>query len=331
METKAKNKKVGGMRERGQAFMLRYTLSLMFGWAFIIVLIATIGFVMAGIFDEKHDSLYYPNEAFALMLTSLIIFGVAHLSLAFSVGGRVKLDEKAEKVTKVLGTIYNIGLVGMATGFAVVALFPLIGWLTDLTDMEGREVAQLTWTGVFAVVLLLAMVYYQVRGRVRWVYPVAMGIVALVVMILFLAIPARDARDAMKDQKIIYDLESIGYAVGRYVDENGRLPENLRILDVLGLDRSINNFELRLGGFHGDAFDALTFTLCTDGFIRDMSGATTQYGDFGNHRKGYNCFDLAAYIWDYDYYYGGHDDDYNGEEFKCGTYDEYECAECANR
>ena len=300
METKTVGKKTEKVRERGRAFMLRYVLSLIFGWAFIGALVWVIGLVVMGIFGDKHNSMYHTNEFFAMLLTTLVIFAIAHLLLAFSVGGKVKLDEKAQKVTKVLGTIYIIGLIGMATGFAIMALFPLIGWLTALTDMEGREVAQFVIIGVIAMALLVKMMLYQIRipaRKPRWVYPVAMGLLTFIAIVLFLAIPVRASREAMKDQRIINDLDTIYYAVSNYVDDYGLLPENLEMLQIGGLNRSLSKYELILNGYNGNGY--VEFTLCTSGFVRDMSGGKTQYGNFGNHKKGNDCFELRAYLGKY--------------------------------
>jgi len=321
MKTRVANKKVGGGRDRGRAFILRYLLSLLFGWAFAVVMIATISFVIQGIFGDKHNSLYFPNESFALMLTSLVVFGTLHLLLAFTVDGKVRLDERAEKVTKILSTVYNIGLVGMAAGFAIVALYPLIGCLTSLTNMEAGAVTQLVTTGTVAVGLLMVMMLHQARipaKMPRGVYLVVMGTLAIVAMVLFLAIPMRESREAIKDQRIIDDLELIQSEIWRYVEKNDQLPENLNALGLGGLNRSLRDFEFRPGEMKSSAYyddvHYFEYTLCADGFLRDMSGGNTQYGTFGNHTKGYNCFDLEAYggyrnsggdDYDYDYEYYG--------------------------
>jgi len=299
MKTKEKNKRVRG---RGAAFILRYLLSLIFGWGFVISLIVMMSFVVVGIITDGENSLGYPGESFALMLTALVLLGVAHLALTFSVDG-VKLNEKTEKYVKVLGTIYNIGLAGMATGFAVVTLFPLFGLLTGLTSMECKEVAQLVTIGGIAVVVLMAMMFYRawlVRKISRWVYPVVMGLIAVVTIVLFLAIPARYAREAIADQKIVDDLELIYQGVYKYVGDNYALPSDLQVLNLEGLNRGIDKYEFAPGGedwdWNGYYSNLENFTLCTDGFMMDRSSLGYQDGNFGNHTAGRNCFELSAFI-----------------------------------
>ncbi|MCL1839977.1 hypothetical protein FWF89_03220 [Candidatus Saccharibacteria bacterium] len=312
METGEVSKKMGKTPSRGRCFILRYLLSLIFGWLFVVTLIGTISIVLDNIMNGGGSSAYYMGGSYALLLTVLVVFGVAHLAMAFSVDKKIALDEKAEKYTKVFGTIFNVGLVGIATGFVVMMLYPLFGAVTGLTDMECKEAWQMVIMGLIAIVLLADMVRYQTRALVklpRWVYTVTMGAVTLLVIILFLIFPAGEIRGAVKDQKIINDLSLIESKIDNYVSENNRLPKGLDVLDLQDLNRNVRDYEFKAGD--KSSYYYFNYTLCTDGFVTDQSGsAATPFDDdlwgvgisdivtardFWSHTKGYNCFDLQVY------------------------------------
>ena|GEM_PF-1842903 len=308
MKPKLTNKKTGKTRGGDSTFMLRYLLSLIFGWAFATILILASGFVVNGLIVGSENGSHRLAEPFVLLLATLIVLGAIHIGLAFSVGGKTEMESKTEKITGVLNNIYSIGLVAMAAGFAIVVLFPLIGALTGLTSLDGEDTTRLVAIGLIAVILLSAMTIYQTRLRTktsRWTYPVVAGAVSLIILVLFLAVPVKEARNAMKDRLIIDDLELIHREIDHYVGENGRMPESLAVLDLSNLKRAVGEFELKPDYGSGGSF--LYFTLCTDGFKRDVSSSRFKWGyeSFGKHKSGYNCFELNAYFktgyYDYSY------------------------------
>ena len=297
---------------RGRGFILRYLLSLLFGWVFVVVLIDMIMYVVTsmslggftsgigyGPWWWSSSSLgFYFADHLALLLTALVVFGTLHLLLAYSVDKRFALDKGAEKYVKVFGTIYNAGLALMAVGFAMIALYPLLGTITGLDRWEGSSLAETVVVSVVAILLLLVMIGYKVRmfsRWPRWAYPVVMGGVGIVTIILFLVFPVMDMRVTEKDRIILGDLYSIDGAIYDYVEDNGRLPSGLDVLGLTDLDRDISKYEFRLGSNYYDGAGQhreFAYILCTDGFAGSDNGVVGGWGGFMDYTRGYNCFDL---------------------------------------
>jgi len=298
---------------RGRSFILRYILSLIFGWTFIVALLSMIGIVIGSLFGDGGGGGYFLGESYVMLLTVLVVFGVLHLTLAWSVDKRMILDEKAEKYTKVFGTIYNIGLLGAAAGFLVAILYPLFGWMTGLVDVAGKETAQVVTMGIISILLLLDMARYQARllpKIPKWAYPVTMGLASIITIVLFMIFPAGEIRGAVKDQKIIDDLISIENAIDDYVSDRGGLPSGLDALGLNNLNRDISKYEFKPGN-GGKYGYYLKYRLCTDGFVTNGAGSYYRGGSFRDHTKGYNCFDLQAYGGYYNSGGGDYDYDYD--------------------
>jgi len=333
MEVEKAKTKVEEEPSHGRYFMLRYILSLIFGWLFVGVLIGTISIVLGSLIGSSGGDSYYMRQSYALLLAALVVFGAVHLTMAFSVNVKTKLDERTEKHTRIFGTIYVIGLVGLAAVFMVMALFPLFGAMTGLTDMDQEEMWQIGLTGLIAVILLADMIRYHTRTLVRvprWVYTITMGTVTILVAVLFVIFPAGEVRRSVQDQKIIDDLNLIEGEISTYVSRVGKLPNSLQDLGLTNLNRKLRDYEFT-ADFNNYEYH-WRYTLCTDGFMNDRSGGDTvsprasdeimpqddywvSGGDimdidivpypynprsFWSHKKGYDCFDLQAHRLVYD-------------------------------
>jgi hypothetical protein len=236
------------------------------------------------------------GESYTLMLTTLVVFAVAHLWLALSVDKKMALDEKAEKYTKVFSTLYNIGLALMATGFVVAVLFPLFGLVTGLIDLDEKEVTQTVTMGVITGLLLGVMMCYQIRAfskLPKWLYTMVMGVVTVVAIVLFAIFPAGEIRGVVNDQKIIDDLMIIEQAVDNYVSNRNKLPSGLDDLKLKDLNRKVDDYEYKVKSGGSSYYYNMSYTLCTNGFITDTS--VDYFSSFYSHKKGRNCFDLEAY------------------------------------
>jgi len=293
----AKSRGTGGAKRvsgRGRGFVLRYLLSLVFGWVFAVALIKIIYCVAInigpyGFFTSVRG--YGGLNYLMLLLVTSVVFGVLHLVLAWSVDKRPVLDKGAEKYTKVFGTIYRAGLALMAIGHAMIVSYLLLGAaVIGLESWEWPMVAEGIVTFAIIILVLLVMRGYQMRMFARWprwVYPTVMGLVGIVTIGLFLVFPVSEIRD----EKITSDIRTIELAIDDYVRDHGRLPSGLDALTLKDLNRDVSKYGFRQRSKEDGHY--LEYMICTDGF--SASGSAYLGNIYSDWTRGHNCFDMEVW------------------------------------
>ena len=295
----------------GAFYILRMILTFLFGLAFLETLIV-VTIVLITYFFAENKGGWATNgvgEAMTFFISFLIVFGMAHALLSYSIDKRsVELPEKTAKVTRVFTTIYLVLLALGMTGFFVALFVPIVSFLFGTAVIEGKDIAMMIAISLSAIAILGVSGLHFIRvfkNLPKIVYPVTIGGIALVVLVLFAIFPAGEIRRAKIDEQIVDDLYSIESGIRSYVDENERMPEGLADIEVKDLNRELSDYSYENLG-RGSSVGYARIKLCTDGFQTDASGdnkiKVTSIADddgtdyFGSHGKGAQCFRREIYV-----------------------------------
>jgi hypothetical protein len=293
MENSQKPEKLGSF------YTLRTILALIFGIIFLEMLIGSTALIIGYAFSSSQNS-WVSNgagEVMTILITAMLVFGAAHLALAFSIDKRsVELPEKTAKTKRVFTTIYLAILALAAAGFLIALLVPLVGLIFGANMLKGSDLWQMISTCAAAILLIAISAAHFSRifdKKVpKFVYPATLGGIAAVVVILFAIFPGQEIRLFQNDQQVVDDLSDISYEVTNYVLENNKMPGSLLDLD-LDLNRDISNYSYKSLGRDPDSPSYIEYELCADGFKTDSKN---KYNNFP-HGKGKECFsDLTVYV-----------------------------------
>jgi hypothetical protein len=305
-----------GMRKPekvGSFYVLRMILTFLFGLAFLQTLIGiTIALITYFFADNKTAwALDDIGEVMTVFIALLIVFGAAHTLLSYSIDKRsVELPERTGKVTRIFTTIYLIFLILGMTGFFVALFVPIVSFLFGTALIEGKDIAMTVAISLSAIIILgvSGLHFTRIFKKLpKIVYPVTIGGLAFVVLVLFAIFPSGEIRRAKVDEKIIDDLYSIESGIESYADKNDRMPESLEDIEIDDLNRDISEYSFEDLG-RGSGAGYARFKLCASGFRTDtiINGSSdrrlampinddgTDY--FRNHGKGQQCFRREIYV-----------------------------------
>jgi hypothetical protein len=303
------NKDSGGKKPEkvGSFYILRMILTFLFGLSFLQTLIGITIVLITYFFADNKGSWVSSGvgEAMTFFIALLIVFGVAHALLSYSIDKRsVELPEKTAKVTRVFTTIYLVFLILGVTGFFVALFVPIVSFLFGTASIKGKDIAMTIAISLSAIIILGVSGLHFIRvfkKLPKIVYPVTIGGIAFVVLVLFAIFPAGEIRRSQVDSQIIDDLESIESGIRSYANQNDRMPEGLADIKVDELNRGLSDYSFENLG-RGSSSGYARFKLCTDGFRTDTQDERNSYYSsddtdyFRYHGKGEQCFRREVYV-----------------------------------
>lgn len=275
-------------------FVLLYSLRLIFGMVFTVVLLITIGSTVSYMLNLNQPTVsVYDGSTYTVLLSFLLITGLAHILLARFTYAPKAQDEKNLYI-RIISTAFVIVLCGIAAGYAIALVFPLIVWIFALNDMSANDILTPVMNAVFVLPILGLMIAYQLGARVKNIYTWVLSGVIVAVVVIFAIFPASRLRDLAHDQKMVDDLYVIDMAVQEYTSSRNKLPANLAILPIEGLNHPLNNYSY----YPPDTITSArpVYQLCSDNFKTDTNSTNVNTNDFTKHNAGVACFDLTAYL-----------------------------------
>jgi hypothetical protein len=214
-------------------YLLRYLLSLGFGWAFVGSLLTLIGTVVTYLFHPENANFAASDGAInAGLITGLVVSGIAYLFLSASTAERPVTTPKVAKAAKVLQTIFATSLVIAAFGFVVTLVYPLVAWAFGLDQITWAIVGSDVAIALIGLALVSVALLYHLHFAVDhpvWVYPAIMGGFAVIFIALFVVFPGASIRDAVNQPEPTTDIPL--YIEEETTDNRVLFPGEINYLD----------------------------------------------------------------------------------------------------
>ena len=223
----------------------------------------------------------------------------------------------------VLSVIYSVGLGVSAITYLVLFLGTLFGSMMDLNDAKGNDILEQFLVSVVAIAILCFALAYKLdlfKRMQKAIYVFVMGVIAITAVTLFLVFPAKEVREAVHDDNIASDLQTIESSITKYYADNNELPASLEdlltlrekknndkkaepYLDKNDLNYKLKNYEYTASNNNGRSsyYRSAQYQICAE-FKTD----TLNYDDddyyypssysysYRYHGEGRQCFDRSA-------------------------------------
>lgn len=292
-------------------YVLRWIAMTILGWAFLGCMVSFLGLVidsiMGGIVTNEGS---YFNGVWVSLVTSVIVFGITHLLLFMTVGDDwARADGKEEdKTYQTVFTIIQCVISGIvAVTMLLIMVQHIVGALLFGNVTENEMIKQILICSSGIAILLFAA-FEKTKLLVRYpkkLYPVVMGLVLVVGVVLFAMYPSKQIRLQIYDEGVSKDLSRIDSAIENYTYRQKEMPDGLEDLDIrkgdlnhdlseytyknVRLNRGSNRCPENSGS--GDCYIEYSYELC--GTFKGESGnSSSDYwgGSFNYHDAGNYCF-----------------------------------------
>lgn len=299
-------------------YAFRYLARIISGAVLVFTLVQMYSMTIASLIGLNSIASSSEATSYVLLVVTLIIATPIHLLSSATSGKDWKADDgRTRKYPTVLSMLYNISLGVTAVVSLGEFLIIAFGAVFGLNETTGVQILGKGLITLIEVAILSFAVIHEfglIKKITKRLYIIAMGVAALVALILFLIIVAPKIRSAVYDSYTADDLRHIQSAIDGFCTKQNRQPNSLDELDFssypLKHDLNIYGYTITsmdLGKPYSNA--TLKYEICAE-FKTDTRGKddnvrsyTAYWSDYSQHGKGRECFSNEETIYNYDYSY----------------------------
>ena len=239
---------------------------------------------------------YEAGQFFVGLIAALVVFGVLYAIGTFKAGRDLEQKRKENDAVKILSIVYAVFLGIPAVIMLVLFIIPLVrlgvGTYMDINYTIADLVCSVVSFAILGKMALYQLgIWNKLMGRKAWT--VAFCIFTVAIIALFMVFPGAKLRDVTRDQMTVNDLEKIEFAIRDYHDMNNELPSGLDVLDISGLNNSLDSFKYSIKESTNESYQK--FEICAD-FLTN-TGSIYRY-TFETHPSGNVCFEREVYFYD---------------------------------